>query len=350
MGYRGRVTFGNARTGSRTVAVEHIGAEMLHRMGLSLYLPELEQAIPELRELLSAMEAAVGAPPGTARIGAFIAPAENGVTPHFDAEEVFSIQLIGEKRFFIGKATEIEQPVGAQFNPGDVTFDDLYPQAANGFPDFDAAELTTVDLKPGSVIFMPRGTWHRTETSGDSLSVSIILRPPPAMDSVLELIRLRMLKDPAWRRPLHGAWGRPEQQADAAQQLRQLVDGFDRLVDDVDLADLLPLPLKEPERLSLLNPNSRFQPRPEATLAIKQTGGKSRATVKARDQQGRELEMSQMEVPTQVVPIFQWLRKADTAFSAKQLGEQFSNLPMDQHLKILSALVRGGYLKQLWFR
>jgi ribosomal protein L16 Arg81 hydroxylase len=94
-----------------------------------------------------------------------------------------------------------------QFNPGDVTYDDRYPQSTDGFPDPEVSAFECIVMKPGSVLFMPRGTWHRTETLGLSLSVSIILRPPSALESVLDALRARLLQDPAWRKPLHGAWG-----------------------------------------------------------------------------------------------------------------------------------------------
>jgi len=37
-------------------------------------------------------------------------------------------------------------------------------------------------MKPGSVLFMPRGTWHYTEAGEGSLSVSIIVRTPAAFE------------------------------------------------------------------------------------------------------------------------------------------------------------------------
>jgi len=42
----------------------------------------------------------------------------------------------------------------------------------------DSAEFIAVDLKAGSALFMPRGTWHRTETSAFSMSLNIIIRHP----------------------------------------------------------------------------------------------------------------------------------------------------------------------------
>ncbi len=348
--YKGRVSFGNAKTGSRTVAVEHISPDMLLKMGLSLYLPEIVRLIPGLTELLHEAESAVGAPPGCARIGAFIAPEENGVTCHMDAEEVFSIQLIGEKRFFISKQKGLEQPFGIQFNPGDVTYDDMYPQSTAGFPDPDASEFECVEMKPGSVLFMPRGTWHRTETRGLSLSVSIILRPPSAVESVLDALRARLLQDSAWRRPLHGAWGQGSERIAADQQLTQLLESLPDIASGLTLEDVRQTAYSENDRNENLGPESYFQVKPESTLKLTMKGQSMQAKVIARDVDGREFETMQLDVPLPMIGVFEWLSHTRHAFSAASMAQTHEGLPLEQHLRILLALVKGGYLKPLWYR
>lgn len=348
--YHGRISFGNAKSSSRTVAVENIGLEMLLGMGLSLYLPDIEQTLPNLSEVLRQVELAVGAPPGSARVGVFIAPKENGVTCHYDGEEVFSIQLIGNKRFYIAKAAEVEQPVGPQYNQGAVPFDDMYPQVGERFPDPDTAKFTTVDLKPGSVLFMPRGTWHRSEAGETSLSISIIIRPPSAMESVLKVMYLRMLQDPAWRRPLHGAWGEPKQEQVAQNDLKKLMVDFSDLGKDLNLDDIRPMYLSEPDRLSLINSESWFHTVPSAKLLISHSHDKTSARVRSKDADSCERETLKLEVPPLVVEIFNWLANKKNAFHAAEMAAEFSSLPMEQHLQILSTMVQSGYLKQLWFQ
>lgn len=349
-GYRGRVSFGNARTGSRTVAVEHINPGMLLKMGLSLYLPEIERLIPGLTALLREAEAAVGAPPGCARIGAFIAPQENGVTCHMDAEEVISVQLIGEKRFYLSRTTGLEQPFGMQFNPGDLTYDDMYPQATDGFPDPEAAEFECVTMQPGTALFMPRGTWHRTETRDLSLSVSIILRPPAAVESVLDALRARLLQDPAWRQPLHGAWGEGAGPEAAGQRLGELLKGLPTVASDLNLEDVRQTAYDEGDRLARIGPASYFQVKPESNLKLRLRGQSMQASVTARDAEGREFETMQLEVPPAMLGVFDWLSRVRHAFHAQSLAEAHGSLPMEQHLRILQALVKGGYLKPLWYR
>lgn len=348
--YRGRVSFGNAQTGSRTVTVEQISPDMLLNMGLSLYLSEIECTIPSLCELLREAEAVLGVPPGCARIGAFIAPGENGVTCHMDAEEVFSIQLMGKKRFFISKEPGLEQPCGMQFNPGDVTYDEMYPQATAGFPDPDAAEFECVEMKPGSVLFMPRGTWHRTETRGLSLSVSIILRPPAAVDSVLDALRGRLLQDPAWRRPLHGAWGGRADQDSAAKSLKQLLVKLPEIYRDLNLEDVRQTAYDESERLALIGPESYFQAKSESTLDLSLQGQAMQASVSAKDANGSQFETMRLDVPPAMIGLFEWLSRTRNAFSAQAMAQAHAGIAMEQHLRILQALVKGRYLKPLWYR
>lgn len=154
--YHGNITFGNAATGNRTAIAKDVPATLLRQMGLSLYLPDLAAYVPGTEEFLRGLELELGAQPGTARIGAFAAAVHNGVTSHFDAEEVISVQLEGEKRFYITPMREIPYPYGMQFGPGYASFDDLYPQIAAGIPKIDDTDFLCVEMRPGSVLFMPR--------------------------------------------------------------------------------------------------------------------------------------------------------------------------------------------------
>lgn len=348
--YRGRMSFGNALVSSRTVGIENANPALLLRMGLSLYLVDIVATIPALGELLRQLERELGAPTGSARIGAFAASPGNGVTCHFDCEEVFSIQLQGEKRFHIARAPEIEQPWGMQFNPGDPCFDDLYPQAPAGFPDPARCAFETVDMKPGTVLFMPRGTWHYTESGAGSLSVSIIVRTPAAFECALEALRQRLLQDERWRRPLYGAWGAGPRAEPARAQWQSLRDDWARVSAGMDLDEVLGSRLNEAERLSRADANSRFQRRPESRMQLQaKTGGGLAVKVVLRDAEGGEQSPLQLEVPETMAAPFRWLAENAAAFSVGELASRFPELPLAQHLSIVNALARGLYLKLLGF-
>jgi hypothetical protein len=346
--YRGRLSFGNATTSSRTIGIENTNPALLLRMGLSLYMVDIALMMPALGELLRQLERELGAPTGSARIGAFAAPPGNGVTCHYDAEEVFSIQLQGEKRFHIAKAQDIEQPWGMQFNPGDPCFDDLYPQVAAGFPDPARAEFETVDMKPGTVLFMPRGTWHYTESGENSLSVSIVVRTPAAFECALEALRLRMLQDARWRRPLYGAWGSGPHHETARAQWQTLMQDWTRMTAGMRLEDALLTQLNEAELLNRVEATTRFQPRPEARMTFEsKPNGENTVKVIVRDEDGGEQTPLQLEVPAAMAATFRWLAENKAAFQPDELGSRFPELPLTQHLTIVNALTRGRYLKQL---
>ena len=318
--------------------------------GVSLYLPDLVDCLPGLAPLLRKLEQELGAPPGTARIGAFAAARGNGLTCHMDAEEVFSIQLVGEKRFHIATAPDIESPWGIQFNPGEPCDDDLYPQVGGGFPDPARASFETVEMRPGSVLFMPRGTWHRTEAGSDSLSVSIIVRMPTAFDCALAALRLRMLQDPRWRRPMYGAWGSGAGFEAASAHWREMMAEGGALTEGLALEEALLALLSESERLARAGVHSRYQRRQEARLDLRaMAGGALAASVFRRDRYGNEIRSLQLEIPPPMAGPFQWLAQRDAAFRAQEPIALFPALPADQHLRILDALVRGAYLRQLWF-
>jgi hypothetical protein len=346
--YRGRLSFGNATTGSRTIGIENTNPASLLRMGLSLYMVDIALMVPALAELLRQLERELGAPARSARIGAFAAPPSNGVTCHFDAEEVFSIQLQGEKRFHIAKAPDIDQPWGMQFNPGDPCFDDLYPQVPAGFPDPALSEFETVDMKPGTVLFMPRGTWHYTESGENSLSVSIVVRTPAAFECALEALRLRMLQDARWRRPLYGAWGSGAHHDTARAQWQTLMQDWTRVTAGVRLEDALLTQLNEAELLNRVDVTSRFQRRPEARMMFEpKSTGENTVKIIVRDEDGGEQTPLQLAVPAAMAAVFQWLAENGAAFQVEELASRFPELPLTQHLTIVNALTRGRYLKQL---
>lgn len=348
--YDGLVCFGNSRTGASTLSVERASAAMLFQMGLSLYLPDIADRLASLPPLLRQLEQELGAPPGAARIGAFAAPAGNGATCHFDAEEVFSIQLVGEKCFQIARASEIDAPYGMQFNPGLPCQEDLYPQAPAGFPNPDRAIFETVHMRPGSVLFMPRGTWHWTEAGGESLSVSIIVRMPSALDCALAALRNRMLQQPRWRRPLYGAWGNADDRQSAQAQWGELMASGGALTAGLALEDALVAMLPERERRAWATPATRFQRRPESRLEFSdRPGGGLDARVACRNQSGVESVPLRLEVPLAMIPMFRWLAAREAAFGLADLQADCPGVESALYLQVADALVRGGYLRQLWF-
>ena len=114
------------------MTVVDISATKVIDKGKTAYLGDIATLLPESKQFLHCLEKELGIPQGSARIGAFISPAGNGAPCHFDAEDVISIQITGQKRFYTAPVKQIKFPYGIQYNPHTVPADDLYPQMIKG--------------------------------------------------------------------------------------------------------------------------------------------------------------------------------------------------------------------------
>jgi ribosomal protein L16 Arg81 hydroxylase len=341
--YAGPVTFGKGTLSPRTVEIQGVSAASFYDMGLTVHLSNVERHVPGVAATLRQLEQELGLPAGCARASVFASPQADGVSCHFDAEDVFSIQLRGSKRFHVAPVEGLPHPFGMQFGPRMALFDDIYPQAAAGFPRPEDARFETVDMQPGSVLFMPRGTWHRTEADTDSLAVSLICAPPSALESLLREMKNLLLQDPQWRRPLYGARAEGPMRTAALARARQLLAHAPAIVGKISEHDLVPR--SETERLQQLERDTRFQRNPETRLELA-----PRLRVVVWDQRGGEQITLQAEVRNHLRPLLQWLAEARAAFSAGELADRFPALSFADHRQLLEALTRARYLRLLWFR
>jgi len=204
------------------------------------------------------------------------------------------------------------------------------------------------------VLFLPRGTWHATESGGDSLSVSIGIYLPSAADCVLEQLQLLLLQDPDWRRPLYGGWGDGAVRDAVAAQLSHLLARLPQDCAGLRAEDVLAgLRLPE-ERLAAISLESRFQKTPHSRLEI-ETGTTARGyahevvRVMISDPNYGERASTRMEVSPEAAAVFRWIADSRAAFSAGTLAERFPMFPFAQHRQMLEAAARSGLIRMLWF-
>jgi len=352
--YRGKLRFTRGRAYQKMVAIDQVSATSLYRMGLTVQFEDIAPFVPDAAPALRRLEAELGIPTGSARVSVFSSPQTDGLSEHFDAQDLFSIQLKGTKRFRFAPVHELPYPSGTQFVPGTEPFDFLYPQVAGGFPDPSSAVFEAVDMQPGSVLYIPRGTWHATESGGDSLSVSIGLYLPSAADCVLEQLQLLLVQDPEWRRPLYGGWGTGPARADAAATLARLIERLPRDCASLSVDDALASLSSQEERLAGISKASRFQKTPHSRLAIEPGGqGRGQASevvlVRLIDPSYGERTSMRVEVTREAAAIFRWIAERPAAFAAGELSEQFPAFPFEQHRQLLEAAAHAGLVRMLWF-
>jgi len=344
-GYRGWLGFGQGTKSSRMLSVQEVNPIHLYEIGLSVYLPDISENVPDAAAFLRALERDLGIEEGCCRMTVWASPRGDGAPTHFDSEDVFSIQLAGTKRFEVAPMKEYSYPLGGQFAPGATPYDDMYAQIENGFPEVADSDFVAVDMKPGSVLFIPRGTWHRTQAEQDSFAISIGVRPPALVESFLEQLRYMLLQHPEWRRPMYGVRGDASRRQQAFERARKALDAIPNIVQSISIDYLAPLP--DLERLKNIDSTTSFQREPGTRMELPRTDSDLLRVFARRD--GGEQGTLQMTVPSQYLPSFRWLAEVKAPFTAGEIARRFPDVPFEQHQKILDVLTRARYLCLLWF-
>lgn len=194
----------------------------LYRAACTIYLSRL--ATDPIRRWSRALDDAFGLIPGTTQVNAFASTAGTGLSWHWDPQEVFIVQVRGCKRWHVAPNDYIAWPTtsgqaGAE-NRAEIRYQLRDPEARVESP----AQWSTIDLEPGSVLFMPRGYWHTTENIDESIHLVLQMKTPCWRD-VFEFL-FQSVPD------LYGLdWRRPTQ---ALHPQRLLSDGVREFQDRCD--------------------------------------------------------------------------------------------------------------------
>ena len=130
----------------------------LFGMGAGLVVRRAERHDEGLRDLASRFEAEHG---GRAHAQLFVTPeGMHGFGWHYDAEDVFILQTVGEKSYYFRANTQ-----SPRLGPGER-------------PDFGAiaretSPTATTTLRAGDALYLPRGTWHVARARTDSFHISL---------------------------------------------------------------------------------------------------------------------------------------------------------------------------------
>lgn len=163
-----------------------------HDLGYTVRIPEVTDLSPALRTAVRALELLLRQP-----VDAVAFWSEAGATApiHYDEYDLIAIQLSGQKRWFISNSPP--------------SLANEWKKIGEGVPPFDSFQ--TVDVGPGDLIYLPRGTAHTVQSTSESIHVSIGFVPLTLRHAVLAV--LDHLSD--LDRPLRaGACGRADAFAD----------------------------------------------------------------------------------------------------------------------------------------
>jgi ribosomal protein L16 Arg81 hydroxylase len=212
--------------------------------GLTLCARDLGRHLPAVDAFSRALERQLDLA-GRVVTSCYISPVGKGFGLHFDSNPVLVLQCEGSKRWRYGGTPAVLGPghnVVASHLSDLVDFVRERPWARLHVPrEQDLVEST---LRPGDVLYLPAGTWHRAYADEVSTAWTFTLFQPSWFTLLSSVLRRRVDHDPAWRTfpPIGpGAAGgerwqeRPETRQFIAAKLDELKQVVARLtVDDFD--------------------------------------------------------------------------------------------------------------------
>jgi ribosomal protein L16 Arg81 hydroxylase len=156
-----RAFFRTVTGGSFSMIINDGQERALYDAGTTIYFHSLRS--PAIDAWVEALDRELGLVRGATRVSAFASRQGLGLKPHYDQNDNFVCQAQGVKRWRIAPNTHVKNPT-VGYTVGDKPTAAQAAEAPNGFPTEIPTPFETIETTPGTVMFLPRGVWHDTET------------------------------------------------------------------------------------------------------------------------------------------------------------------------------------------
>jgi hypothetical protein len=340
------------------VAVNDVHPQALLRLGLTVYFRDVRRLLPEAPAYTRRLDAALGLY-DCSTISAFANAKGSGLPIHHDRHDQLIFQLIGVKRFSYAKNGYVPYP-DMQFSPYTAAPYGFGSSYRNGFPltsqELFERGLTTIELEPGTVIFLPAGLWHTTaEQPEDALSITITVRAPTRLELALNLLGYYASQEPEWRKPAYGGFGTEaavsaDEHAELGALLGELGPRLAALpaaaaysahrVHGYSLGTMGEYPRGTRFERYIRLPNSSVRFEDDLTL------GKLRCIVKAGPAHRPQAETVLAFHPEARV-VVEWILGVSRAFSGSELAEKFEEFTCDDLEELLGWLAHAALIRPL---
>ena len=172
--------------------------------GMGLLFDDAEILSPVLNHWLAELRCDLGLSAITlARCLVYATPEGKGTAPHFDQNVNLVLQIHGSKKWWVAPNEHVSNPMtrhtmGLPMDPELESYSQapMPTQMPSGSDEFT--------LKPGSLLFVPRGSWHTTEAQSDALSLNFTFTAPTWIDIFSAALRSRLAQSDEWRETADG--------------------------------------------------------------------------------------------------------------------------------------------------
>ncbi len=175
-------------------------ARKLFDNNMALLFNNVQNISPVLQNWLAILCQDLGLPTSThSRCMVYATPDGKGTAAHFDQNVNFVLQLHGTKKWWLAPNESVDNPT-QRFTIGQPMDPELASYTDGKMPSkMPQAGLQEVILKPGSMLFVPRGFWHSTEAEGEALALNFTFSQPTWVDLFTLALRSRLSLSPDWR-------------------------------------------------------------------------------------------------------------------------------------------------------
>jgi 50S ribosomal protein L16 3-hydroxylase len=241
-----------------------------YQAGMTLYF-HLDKRRPEIHRWLQALAADLRQPVDALRFSVF-ATDRGGITQcHFDINHNFTLQVRGRKRWKIAENHFAIRPL-ERFTVSDRVPEILRLHTVEEPPRCLPPDAQSIELFPGSMVYVPRGDWHEVEALEESLSFNFSFSPVTWLSLVLPAIRHCLAAHEEWREEATGAWGGLAERAEARRRLAALIARLPQDLTSLAAEDLLPASRHAVDR-GPFEGDARFRRNQMATFGIERTKG-----------------------------------------------------------------------------
>ncbi len=202
--------------------------------GSTLYF-HLRPTLAPVNACVREIAAELGVDPEFIKLSIFASPAGATTEWHFDANENFTIHLVGAKRWLVSGASVVN-PMG-RISKTSACPPELAPKISRDL-EWVSQDHITVHMQPGAVLYVPRGAWHRVDALEDAIALNVCITPQTWEQVVLAALRRRLQADPVWREMALEVKGTREPSPQLQERYRENLARLVRAAGDLSLDEL----------------------------------------------------------------------------------------------------------------
>jgi hypothetical protein len=336
---RPQAWFNDKLGGYRAISLRGAAEAMaVHSAGMTLYFDCADAVVGQWKD---ALVGELGRKPGTGIASFFASGAGDTVRAHIDCNENFTIQLRGRKRWFIEREARVQSPQ-SNWVTGRRVPHWLRRAAPQGLPTSMSSGADVVDLVAGSMLYVPAGIFHATETVEDSLSLNISMTGEGTWSDLIQELLADLLSGvPEARAYATGAWT-SERSEQAHRELDGVLELLRTRLSAVRARDMWGVPRDLMPRVMTLEPTTHLRKNPLGGLFFAASHAETKSVIVYID--GAEGVLA-LELSSDMVAIVLWLETLAEPFGMSEVLARARSAAPDDVGNLLRSLLTFGYLQ-----